>query len=140
MAVSRTSWPSWKSCAAVWREVVSDLSSRPVTVLRNTSQVIEADDADLSGSTFHDVRLTGTVIRNADASGLVVENVKLTGARVINVVASGLVLENADLTGATVTDANLSFLSLTQCTMTGMTIDGIAVTDLLAAYRRAQGG
>ena len=73
--------------------------------LKHTKQRVEAVDADLSGSVF--------------------ENVNLSGAK----------FNNVNLAGITITDANFSGASISHCRLDGTTIEGIAVGDLLAAYR-----
>jgi uncharacterized protein YjbI with pentapeptide repeats len=46
---------------------------------------------------------------------------------------------NVNLSGLRITDANLSHASIAESCTEGMTIDGIAVADLMAAYRAANG-
>ena len=48
---------------------------------------------------------------------------------------SGSAFEDACLSGLKIRDANLSGLEISECRLDGMTIEGIAVTDLLAAYK-----
>ena len=86
--------------------------------LEHTTQRIEASDANLSGSTFTNVKLAGAAFEDVDLSGASIHNAKL----------SGLQISDANLTGASITE------SLTD----GMTINGIPLADLLAAYRAAQ--
>jgi uncharacterized protein YjbI with pentapeptide repeats len=88
---------------------------QPPLIVANAVQAIVATNADLSGSQFQNVRLRDVAVRNADLSRAVFEDVNL----------GGLQLTNADLRGAALTD----------CALDGMTIDGVAVTDMLAAYR-----
>ena len=73
--------------------------------VNGAKRLVKAEGADLSGSSFTDVNLSGASFKNMNFAGLKINN--------------------ADLRGASIID------SLT----TGMTIDGIAVTDLMAAYR-----
>jgi uncharacterized protein YjbI with pentapeptide repeats len=42
---------------------------------------------------------------------------------------------DADLSGSTFTDVNLAGAAIVQCATDGMTINGIALSDLLAAYQ-----
>jgi catechol 2,3-dioxygenase-like lactoylglutathione lyase family enzyme len=76
------------------------------------------EHADLSGSTFCDVNLSGATF----------DDVSLAGAKMTDVNLSGLGISNANLTGA----------SLLDCRTDGMTINGIAVADLMAAYRSSR--
>jgi len=85
--------------------------------LTHTKQRIEALDADLSSSTFTDVNLTGAKFNDVNLTDAAVSNANLAGLRISN--------------------ANLANASIVDCATKGMTIDGIAVSDLLAAYRLA---
>src|ERR1700722_5145983 len=85
--------------------------------LNDVKRRIEAIDADLSGSTFEEVAFTGATWNDVSMICATISNANLTGLRIIN----------ANLTGA----------SLEDCAANGMTINGIAVSDLLAAYRLA---
>ena len=79
---------------------------------------LDAAKSDLSGSVFIDVNLSGASF----------DDVNMSGWRVHNVNLSGLHLANANLAGAAITDSRLD----------GMTIDGIPVTEMLAAFNTAQ--
>jgi len=72
--------------------------------LIHTRQRLEVNDADLSASSF--------------------VNVKLTNAT----------FDDINLSGTTINNANLSHLSITESCTAGMTINGILVSDLQAAY------
>jgi len=85
--------------------------------LIHTKQCIEAIDADLSGSTFTDVNLAGVKLNDVNLTNTAISNANMTGLRV----------NNANLAGASIVD----------CVTKGMTIDGVAVSDLFAAYRLA---
>jgi uncharacterized protein YjbI with pentapeptide repeats len=85
--------------------------------LTSTKQRVEAVDADMSGSTFTDVRLAGAKFSDVNLEGVMIDDANLSGLRI----------SNADMRGASIVE------SLTD----GMTINGIAVSDLLKAYRAA---
>lgn len=53
---------------------------------------------------------------------------------------SGWRVHDANFSGLRVSKANLAGVTIRECRMDGMTIEGIAVTDLLAAYRAASKG
>jgi uncharacterized protein YjbI with pentapeptide repeats len=76
-------------------------------ILHATRRRIDSKDADLSGSSFSDVNL-------AEAK-----------------------FEDVNLAGARIHDANLSGVALSDCRIDGMTLEGVLVTDLLAAWRKA---
>ena len=64
---------------------------------------------------------------DVDMSGASFENVNLSGARMTGI----------DLTGLRITRAKLAGVAISEADLDGMTIEGIPVTDLLAAYRAA---
>jgi hypothetical protein len=53
---------------------------------------------------------------------------------------SGWRVHDVNLAGLKIVKANLAGASITQGRMEGMTIDGIPVSDLLAAYRASKSG
>jgi uncharacterized protein YjbI with pentapeptide repeats len=85
--------------------------------IERTKQRVEAADADMSGSTFTDVSLSGAKFNDVNLTGVLIDDANLSGLRI----------SNANLTGASIVDS-LAY---------GMTIDGIAVSDLMSAYRAA---
>jgi uncharacterized protein YjbI with pentapeptide repeats len=101
--------------------LIADEKGEPVTEpgsalkLTNIKRPIDAVDADLSGSTFTDVRLSGAKFNDVNLMGCAISHANLSGLRI----------SNANLAGASIVDSATN----------GMTIDGIAVSDLLAAYR-----
>jgi uncharacterized protein YjbI with pentapeptide repeats len=95
--------------------------------LKSVKQRIDAADADMSGSTFKGVSLANATFQDVNLSQATIHDANLSGGHVQDVNLSGLRISNANLSGASIVD------SLTD----GMTINGIAVADLLAAYRAA---
>ena len=75
----------------------------------------KVEHAKLTGSSFVDVCLGDTVF----------DNVSLADAS----------LNNVNMTGAKLNYINLANVEITNSHLQGMKIDGIAVTDMLAAYR-----
>jgi uncharacterized protein YjbI with pentapeptide repeats len=75
--------------------------------LERTRRRLAARDVDMSGSTFSDVNL------------------------------SGAAFDDVNLAGATIHNANLSRLRISDANLSGASINGIAVEDLIAAYRAA---
>jgi len=86
--------------------------------LERTKQRVQGTDVDMSGSTFTDVNLSAATFEDVNLAGTSITDANLSGVRI----------QQANLTGASVVD------SLTD----GMTIEGIAVADLIAAYRAAK--
>jgi uncharacterized protein YjbI with pentapeptide repeats len=95
--------------------------------LAQIKQRIEAGDADMSGSTFTDVSLSAAKFNGVNLAGATIGDANMAGLRVHDASLSGLRISNAALTRA----------SIVESAMDGMTIDGIAVADLVAAYRAA---
>ena len=93
--------------------------------VNGTKRLVQAEEADLSGSSFTDVNLCGSTFKNVNFARAEFEDANLSGWSVRNANFSRLEINNAYLRGAAIID------SLTQ----GMTIDGIPVAELLAAYR-----
>jgi uncharacterized protein YjbI with pentapeptide repeats len=65
-------------------------------------------------------------------------DVCLGEARFDDVNLGGASFHNINLAGARFDDVNLSRASITNANLEGMTIDGVLVTELLAAWRRMQ--
>jgi hypothetical protein len=93
--------------------------------MNGTKRTIKAVAADLSGSSFSDVNLSGATFNDVNIAGARIEDANLSDWSVRNANLSGLRISNADLRGTAIVDS----------LMAGMTIDGIAVEDLLGAYR-----
>lgn len=87
--------------------------------LEATATCLLVEYADLSGSEFTDVNLADSRFRDINLSGTTFDNITLADSRIH--------------------DANLSGLQISNCRVEGMTIEGVAVTDLFAAYRSARG-
>ena len=80
------------------------------------SREYHVDDADLSQSKFYNANLPNAVFDEVNLQSPSFDNVALTDAR----------LRNVCLTNVWISEAKLD----------GMTIDGILVTELIAAYRK----
>jgi uncharacterized protein YjbI with pentapeptide repeats len=88
--------------------------------LERTKQRVEASDVDMSGSTFNDVNLAGSAFNDVNLAGTTIHDANLSRVRI----------SKADLRDASIIDSQTD----------GMTINGIAIADLLAAYRAAHSG
>jgi uncharacterized protein YjbI with pentapeptide repeats len=93
--------------------------------LSGTKRLVRAEDTDLSGSSFTDVNLSRATFNDVNFAGACFQDANLSGWTVRNANLSGLRISKADLRGALIVD----------CLIAGMTIDGIAVAELIAAYR-----
>ena len=77
-------------------------------------------------------------VRGADLSGSVFNDVNTPSASFDDVSMSGWRVNNANLSGLRVTNADLAGAELKDSRFDGMTIDGIPVTEMLAAFNAAQ--
>ena len=71
---------------------------------------------------------------------LEVVNCNLSGSSFQDVNLSNAVLDDVNLSHLKITNACMHDVSITDAMMDGMTINGITVTELLAAYRAVQTG
>ncbi len=97
----------------------------------NAGQIAQrmiTEHANLAGSRFIDVSLAGSTFDDVNFSGATITNSNLSDWQVEDVNLSRLQITKADLSGACIVE------SLTD----SMTIDGIAVADLMTAYRAVQ--
>lgn len=119
-------------------------------------------EQDLSESSFEMVNLEGVRFQNANLGHAQFENINLAGARFNDINFSdvvfsraqlggtvfkqlglppgspekqrGMTFEDADMNDSLFRDCNLQNTRVEKCETTGMTIDGVLVSDLLAAY------
>ena len=117
-----------------------------------------AEHADISGSRFHDVNLaqaefddvnmTKARFHNINMSNITVTAAQLGGAKFKHIgLPPGskdrqrpLSFEEADLNGTTISKCDLSNVKIQNCQVEGMTIDGVSVTELMAACKRMKPG
>lgn len=119
-----------------------------------------AEHADIAGSTFNDVNLAGATFENVNMSKTKMHNINLCdldlsavnlgGARIRHTGPTpdkdgrqarqrAVTFEDAMLCDSIFTRVDLSGVKIVDCQMDHMTIDGISVTDLLAAYHKSLG-
>ena len=96
--------------------------------LKQVQQQIEASDADLSGSTFHNVKLASAIFSNVNLSGATIHNANLTGIEIKDASLAQLRITNCDLRNAIFSD----------CLTDGILIDGIPLAKMMAAYSAAK--
>lgn len=87
--------------------------------IRDTAERLIVGNANISGSTFDDVNLSDAVFTNV--------NLSRTSLTDIN------------LRAAAFREVNLRDVDIQDCALEGMRVDGVLVTDLLAAYRGGSG-
>ncbi len=104
----------------------------------------------LTGADFDDVNLSNARFHNVNLSNVVVSAAQLGGASFRHVGPPPgpdgrqerqrpVRFEEMMLCDSTFRKVDLSNVRITECNLTGMTIDGLLVSDLLAAYRSHQG-
>jgi uncharacterized protein YjbI with pentapeptide repeats len=94
----------------------------------NASHALLTPNAAAPRSTVGNVNLAGCSFTDVNMSGATFEDANLSGWKV----------HDANLAGLKITKANLAGASITQGRLEGMTIDGILVSDLLAAYHASR--
>jgi uncharacterized protein YjbI with pentapeptide repeats len=112
-----------------------------------------AEHADISGSVFTDVNLKGATFDNVNMSGVKFHDINLSDIDVSAVQMGGAKFRHVglppktpgkqrpvsfsemDLNGSTFALCDLSNVKIESCKVEGMTIDGVAVADMLAAYK-----
>jgi uncharacterized protein YjbI with pentapeptide repeats len=75
---------------------------------------------------------------NAKLTESTFTDVCLGGAKFDDVNMGAATFHNVNLSGARFDDVNLSNVAVANSNLDGMTIEGVLVTELLAAYRRAR--
>jgi uncharacterized protein YjbI with pentapeptide repeats len=93
-----------------------------------TTQRLDVNDTDLSGSRFNDANLTGTWFNQINFSGAKFNDSNMTGWYVNDVNLSGSQFQNINLSGVT----------FSNCRMPGAMLDGVPLEEIVAAYRKSQ--
>jgi uncharacterized protein YjbI with pentapeptide repeats len=115
--------------------------------------------ADISGSVFRDVNLAGAEFENVNMSKTRMHDINLSDLSVSAANLGGahfkhlgpapdkngkqerqraVTFEEAQLCDSTFKKVDLSHVKLIDCDVRGMTIDGMLVTDLIAAYKKSR--
>ncbi len=97
-------------------------------MLHRTTQRLDVNDTDLSGSRFNDANLTGTWFNQINFSGAKFNDSNMTGWYVNDVNLSGSQFQNINLSGVT----------FSNCRMPGTMLDGVPLEEIVAAYRKSQ--
>ncbi len=88
--------------------------------LKQVTDRLAADEADLAQSSFTNVNFFTSCFDDCNMTGLAISDANLSGSRIDN--------------------ANLSGVAISNCRLLGATIDGVAIIDLFAAYRMQKRG
>jgi RNA polymerase sigma-70 factor (ECF subfamily) len=115
--------------------------------------------ADISGSVFRDVSLSGAEFENVNMSRARLHDINLSDVSISAANLGGahfkhlgpppdpsgrqerqkpVTFEEAQLGDSTFRKVDLSNVQIVDCNLKGMTIDGVLVTDLLAAYKHGK--
>jgi uncharacterized protein YjbI with pentapeptide repeats len=101
----------------------------------------EFDNVNLTNARFHNVNLSNAVITAAQIGGASMKHVgPPPDAEGIQARQRPVRFEEMMLCDSTFRKVDLSNVRISDCDLTGATIDGILVTDLMAAYRKQEGG
>jgi uncharacterized protein YjbI with pentapeptide repeats len=104
------------------------------------------NDVDLTGTTFENVNMSKTRMHDINLSDLNLSAANLGGAKFKHIGPAPdkdgrqarqrpVSFEEAMLCDSTFTKVDLSNVKIVECNVEGMTIDGVLVTDLIAAYK-----
>lgn len=104
-------------------------------------------DVDLAGSSFENVNLTKVKMHNINLSDLDLSAAQIGGASFRHIGPPpdkngkqerqrAVIFEEAMLCDSTFTKVDLSNVKIVDCNMEGMTIDGVLVTEMIAAYKK----
>src|SRR5262249_40035601 len=103
--------------------------------IHNERHRLHVTVSDLSGSLFDDVNLSGSAHENANMSGGSYHNINLSRCTLEDLNMAGWRVHDVNLSGLRIDKANLAGASIVNSRLAGMTIDGIEVTELLAAWK-----
>ena len=106
--------------------------------LHRIKECLSVSDSDISGSVYDDVNMSGSTVGNVNLAGCTFKNVNMSGATFEDANLSGWKLTDVNLAGLKIAKANLAGASIMEGRMEGMTIEGVLVSDLLAAYRASK--
>lgn len=96
--------------------------------LHRTTEKLNVNDTDLSGSRFNDANLSGTTFNQINFSGASFNDSNMTGWFVNDV----------NLAGSRFQNINLSGVSFSNCRLPGATLDGVSLEELVALHRKSQ--
>jgi uncharacterized protein YjbI with pentapeptide repeats len=135
---------------------VSDRRGHSAMEIKSLHEPLEASDSDLGRSsfkgvmmmdaTFHDaglhsirfdyVNMSDAHFSRMNLSRSVFDDGLLPGARFTNVNLSGACFDNVNMAGGMIKQASLAGLSITDSNIAGMRVDGILISEAIAAYRK----
>jgi len=122
-------------------------SGKQVALMANIPDSVFRD-VNLSGSEFENVNMSGTRMHDINLSDISISAANLGGAHFKHIGSAPgqdgkqerqkpVTFEEAMLCDSTFKKVDLSGVKISECNLKGMTIDGVLVTDLVAAYKKA---
>jgi len=105
--------------------------------LHGIRECLDVHNSDISGSVYDDVNMSGSTIGNVNLAGCTLKNVKMSGAAFEDANLSGWKIHDAN-SGLRIAKCNLQGAVIADSRLDGMIVNGILVTDLLAAYQASQ--
>lgn len=93
--------------------------------LHRTTEKLDVNDTDLSGSTFNDANLSGSTFNQ----------INFSGARFNDSNMSGWYVNDVNLSGSRFQNINLSGVAFSKCRLTGATLDGVLLEDIVELYK-----
>lgn len=94
----------------------------------------EFDNVSLVRAKLHNINLSDITVTAAQIGGATFKHIGLPPGSVGK--QRPLKFEEADLNGTTILNCDLSGMKIEKCNTQGMTIDGVLVTDLIAAFKQ----
>jgi uncharacterized protein YjbI with pentapeptide repeats len=92
------------------------------------------ENVNLSGSRFHDINFSDVTIEAAQIGGATFRHIGGAGEKPAR--QRGVTFADMQLCDSTLDRVDLSGVKITNCHLAGMTIDGVKVTDLIAAHQK----
>ena len=126
------------------RQIIADADIAQSTFSDVNLKASRFENANMAETHFEDINMGGTTFHNINMSDISITAAQLGGATFRHIGlpdgSSGqqrpITFSEADLNGSSFNDCNLSNARIANCNTKCMTIDGIALEDLLAAYRQ----
>lgn len=95
----------------------------------------EFDNVSLAGASLNNVNMSDMTIQYVQIGGTTFRHMGLPPSQRGTAKQRPLVFEDCDLNKSTFAQVDLSGVKLLDCKVEGMTIDGVLVTEMIAAYK-----
>ena len=117
------------------------------------SEKFAIENKDITGSEFRHLNMSGAVFEDVDLSEAKFFNINLRGAQIGAVDFGGssfscmntgedrprrpVIFNSIELDDCTIQNSFFRNTKIVNCELTGMTIDGVPITDMVEAYKKA---